>query len=110
MFFVAQIGANLAQRGGRIAWAMIIAAVVNTVANIVMIPTLGYFGAGAATLATYAVAYVIMYAMSQSVTPIAIEFGRATGWAIGWTVAAASSIVAPSNARPLADVLVVAVR
>lgn len=109
MFFVVQIGASLSQRGGRIALAMIIAAVVNTVANIALIPTLGYFGAGAATLMTYAVAYLIMYAMSQSVTPMRIEFGRATVWAIGWTVAAASSIVAPSNARPLADVLVVTV-
>lgn len=108
MFFVAQIGANLAQSGSRIAWAMIIAAVVNTLANLAMIPTLGYFGAGIATLATYLVAYVIMYAMSQSVTPIAMQFGRATGWAIGWTLVAASSTVVPSSVRPLADVLVVA--
>lgn len=108
MFFVAQIGANLAQNGPRIAWTMIIAAVVNTLANLAMIPALGYFGAGIATMATYLVAYVIMYAMSQSVTPIAMKFGRATGWAIGWTVVAASSIVVPSSVHPFADVLVVA--
>jgi O-antigen/teichoic acid export membrane protein len=108
MFFVVQIGANLAQRGGRVAWATIIAAVVNTVANIVMIPRLGYFGAGVATLLAYVVAYVTMYAMSQSVTPIRMEFGRATGWAIGWTVVAASSVAAPGSIRPLADIVVVA--
>ena len=108
MFFVAQIGANLAQRGGRIAWTMIIAAVVNTVANLALIPALGYFGAGIATLATYLVAYVIMYAMSQSVTPIAMQFGRTTGWALAWTLVAASSTLVPSSVRPVADVLVVA--
>ena len=109
MFSVVQIGANLAQRGGRVAVATIIAAVVNTVCNLTLIPLLGYLGAGVATLAAYAVAYVIMYAMSQRVTPIGIEFVRATGWAIGWTVVAASSVVAPPSVRPLADVLVVAV-
>jgi len=108
MFFVVQIGANLAQRGSRIAWATIIAAVVNTVANIVLIPRLGYFGAGVATLLAYVVAYVTMYAMSQSVTPIRMEFGRATGWAIGWTVVAASSVAAPASIRPLADIVVLA--
>lgn len=107
MFFVAQIGANLAQRGGRVAWTMIIAAVVNTVTNLALIPALGYFGAGIATMATYLVAYVIMYAMSQSVTPIAMQFGRATRWAIGWTLVAASSTVAPPSIRPLADLVVV---
>lgn len=109
MFFIVQIGANLAQRGGRIARTMIIAAVVNTVANIALIPALGYLGAGIATLMTYVVAYAIMYAMSQSVTPIRMEFGRATAWAVGWTAVAASSIVAPPSIRPLADGLVTSV-
>jgi O-antigen/teichoic acid export membrane protein len=108
MFIVVQIGANLAQRGSRIASAMIIAAVVNTLANLALIPALGYLGAGIATFATYLVAYVTMYKMSQTVTPIAMRFGRATGWAIGWTLVAASSTVVPSNTRPLVDVLVIA--
>jgi O-antigen/teichoic acid export membrane protein len=108
MFIVVQIGANLAQRGSRIASAMIIAAVVNTLANLTLIPALGYLGAGIATFATYLVAYVTMYKMSQTVTPIAMRFGRATGWAIGWTLVAASSTVVPSNTRPLVDVLVIA--
>jgi len=109
MFFVVQIGANLAQRGGHIARAMIIAAIVNTIANIALIPALGYLGAGVATLMTYALAYFIMYAMSQSVTPISMEFGRATLWAIGWTAVAASSIVAPPSVSPFAGGLVAAV-
>ena len=108
MFFVVQIGATLAQRGSRIASATIIAALVNTIGNLLLIPHLGYLGAGVATLAAYAVAYVIMYAMSQRVRPIAIEFGRATGWAMGWTAVAASSVIAPPSAHPWADVLVVA--
>ena len=107
MFSVVQIGANLAQRGDRVALATIIAAVVNTVWNLTLIPLLGYLGAGVATLAAYAVAYVMMYAMSQRVTPIGIEFGRATCWAVGWTLVAAASVVAPPSVRPWADVLVV---
>ncbi len=107
MFFVVQIGANLAQRGDRVAWAMIVAAVINTLANLALIPVLGYLGAGIATLLAYAVAYAIMYAMSQSVTLIGMEFGRATGWAIGWTVVAALSVAAPLSVRPVADILVV---
>ena len=108
MFFVVQIGANLAQRGSRIALAMIMAAVVNTIANLALIPAFGYYGAGIATMGTYLIAYIIMYAMSQSVTPIAMQFARSTGWAIAWTLVAASSIVVPSSVRPLADVLVIA--
>jgi len=107
MFFVVQIGANLAQTGSRVAWAMIAAAVVNTGANVVLIPVLGYFGAGVATLATYVVAYVIMYWMSQSVTPIGMQFGRATRWAVGWTVVAGSSTVLPHTIRPWTDIVVV---
>ncbi len=108
MFFVVQIGANLAQRGDRIAWATIIAATVNTAANFVLIPPLGYLGAGAATLVAYAVAYVMMYRLSQNVTPIAMRSGRATSWAVGWTVVAASSVAAPQNVRALATIVVVA--
>lgn len=106
MFFVVQIGANLAQRGSRVALATIIAAVVNTVANIILIPALGYLGAGVATLAAYAVAYVVMYTMSQRVTPIRIKFGQATSWAIGWTLVAGLSVVTPANVRPFAGLIV----
>lgn len=106
MFFVVQIGANLAQRGSRVALATIIAAVVNTVGNIILIPRLGYVGAGIATLAAYAVAYVVMYTMSQRVTPIRIEFWRATTWAIGWTWVAGLSVVASPDVRPWAAVIV----
>jgi O-antigen/teichoic acid export membrane protein len=108
MFFVAQIGANLAQRGSRVALATIIAAVVNTVGNIILIPRLGYIGAGIATLAAYAVAYVVMYAMSQRVIPISIQFWRATSWAIGWTVVAGLSVVASPEVRPWAALVVCA--
>jgi O-antigen/teichoic acid export membrane protein len=106
MFFVAQIGANLAQQGSRVALATIIAAVVNTVGNIILIPRLGYIGAGVATLAAYAVAYVVMYTMSQRVTPIRIQFWRATSWAIGWTWVAGLSVVAAPEVRPLAALIV----
>jgi O-antigen/teichoic acid export membrane protein len=109
MFFVVQIGANLAQRGGLVAGALIIAAVVNTAANLAMIPALGYFGAGVATLITYLVAYVIMYAMSQSVTPLRMEFWRATAWGIGWTAVAAASIVIPPSVRLPAGAVVTVV-
>jgi O-antigen/teichoic acid export membrane protein len=108
MFFVAQIGANLAQRGSRVALATVIAAVVNTVANIILIPTIGYVGAGIATLLAYAVAYVVMYAMSQTVTPIRMQFMRATSWAAGWTLVAGLSVAVPVDARPLGAVVVCA--
>jgi O-antigen/teichoic acid export membrane protein len=108
MFSVVQIGANLAQRGGRVASATIIAAVVNTVANLVMIPRFGYLGAGVATLLAYAIAYVVMYAMSQTVTPIRMEFGRSTWWALGWTAVAALSVAAPPSVGALAGLAVIA--
>lgn len=108
MFSVVQIGANLAQRGKRVASALIAAAIINTIANLALIPTLGYVGAGVATLGTYSIAYGIMFAMSQGVTRIAMRFGRSTCWAIGWTAVAASSVLAPSGIRPAADIIVVA--
>jgi O-antigen/teichoic acid export membrane protein len=108
MFFVVQIGANLAQRGGRVAIAMIVAAIVNTAANIVLIPAIGYPGAGLATLVTYALAYVVMYALSQQVTPLRLSVGRSTGWAIAWTATAAASGVVPDAYRVPATAAVVA--
>jgi O-antigen/teichoic acid export membrane protein len=106
MFFVVQIGANLGQRGSRVALATVAAAVVNTVANLVLIPTLGYIGAGVATLAAYASAFGAMYAMSQTVTPIRLEVTRATAWAVGWTVVAGLSVVVPASIRPFAGLVV----
>jgi O-antigen/teichoic acid export membrane protein len=101
MFFIVQIGSNLAKRGDKVAIATIVAAVVNTVANLALIPPLGYVGAGWATLFAYAAAYVIMYVMSQTVTHMRIGFRNATAWATAWTVAAAGSTVAPESLRPI---------
>lgn len=107
MFLVVQIGANLAQRGRLVAMAVLTAAIVNTMANIALIPALGYVGAGFATLVTYALSYLLMYALSERATPLDIGFVPATGWAVAWTVIAASSIIVPPSVRPAADVLVV---
>jgi len=109
MFFVVQIGANLAQRGRLVALAVITAAVVNTVANIVLIPMLGYIGAGVATLATYALAYALMYALSERATKLRIGFGPATAWAFAWTAVAGASVVVPSALRPASDIIIIIV-
>jgi O-antigen/teichoic acid export membrane protein len=108
MFSVAQIGASLAQRGSRVAWATIIAAITNTAANLVLIPSFGYLGAGIATLAAYAVAYAAMYLMSQNATPIAMGAGWATAWALGWTGVAGLSVVVPPSIQPFVGVAVIA--
>lgn len=109
MFYVVQIGANLAQRGRLVAISMGGAAVANTVANIMLIPTLGYIGAGVATLATYVLAYVLMYALSERATPIALGFAPSTGWALIWTIVAAASVVMPPVVRPVVDIAVVVI-
>jgi hypothetical protein len=49
-----------------------------------------------------------MYTMSQRVTPIRIQFWRATSWAIGWTAVAGLSVVASPDARPAGAVVVCA--
>ena len=108
MFFVVQIGANLAKRGDRVAIATVAAAVVNTVANVALIPPLGYMGAGWATLLAYVAAYVLMYKMSQTVTPMSIGFGKAFAWATVWTCVAAASMVAPGSLRPILGLGVIA--
>lgn len=108
MFAVVQIGANLGQRGGRVAWATIVAAAVNTIANLMLIPSLGYLGAGIATLLACALGYGVMYTMSQRVMPIRMEFERATAWALLGISIAALSVVVPPSIRPVASVLVVA--
>lgn len=108
MFYIVQIGASLAQRGDRVAWATIAAAVINTVANIALIPPFGYMGAAWATLIAYAVAYLIMYRMSQGLARMNLEFGRSTAWAAGWTVLAAASTVSPAGLWPILVVIVAA--
>lgn len=108
MFFVVQIGSNLAKRGDRVAIATIAAAIVNTAANLALIPPLGYMGAGWATLMAYVVAYVMMYDMSQTVTPMSIGFRKATAWATVWTLVAAGSMAAPGSLRPILDLGVMA--
>lgn len=108
MFFVVQIGANLAKRGDRVAIATVAAAIVNTVANLALIPPLGYVGAGWATLLAYVVAYVMMYTMSQTVTPMSIGAKKATAWATIWTLVAAGSVVAPATSHPILAIGVIA--
>lgn len=107
MFPVAQMGASLGQRGGHIARTMIAAAALSTVANLLLIPTLGYVGAGGAALVTSVFAYALMYGLSQRVTRIGMGFGWATAWALTWTLVSAASVVTPSQLRPAADIVVV---
>jgi len=109
MFYAVQIGANLAKRGDRVATATIIAAAVNTGANLALIPRLGYVGAGWATLMAYVAAYFVMYRMSQTVTAMRLGFLNATAWAIAWTVVAAGSTVVSDGLRPILGLGVIAV-
>jgi O-antigen/teichoic acid export membrane protein len=106
LFYIVQIGASLAQRGDRVAWATIAAAVANTVANVALIPPFGYMGAAWATLIAYALAYLIMYRMSQGLGRIRLGFRKSTAWASGWTVVAWASTVSPASLWPVLVVIV----
>ena len=96
LFYIATIGLNLAQRSGRLATATALAAVANTVLNVVLIPVFGYVGAGIATLAAYFVALVTGYFLSQRVLPLSIGFAAGIAWAaLAVAAAAASTYLTP---------------
>ncbi len=88
LFYVVTIGLNLAHSSGRLAWATVIAAAVNTALNVLLIPAMGYPGAAIATLAAYAVACVVGYLMAERAMPLRIGFRRGMAW-LGLGVAAA---------------------
>jgi O-antigen/teichoic acid export membrane protein len=107
MFYVVQIGASLAQRGDRVAWATLAAAAANTVANLALIPPFGFMGAAWATLVAYVVAYGVMYALSQGVCAIDFAFRRSTSWALGWTVLGWASTMVPAEVAAIATAAMV---
>lgn len=109
MFYVVQIGANLGQRGDRVAAATILAALVSVAANLALVPRFGYLGAGVASLTAFSAAYAAMYVMSQRVTRIRMGVSSATIWAAGWTVVSAMSVVVPTAWHPVAAVAVIVV-
>jgi enterobacterial common antigen flippase len=109
MFSTVQIGASVAKQGGRIAGPTIIAALVNTALNIVLIPTLGYVGAGVATLAAYATAFGTQAVMSHAVRPFQLELWRSTAWAAGWIVISGASIVVPASSQLPATVTILVI-
>ena len=103
LFYIVTIGLNLSQRSGRLASATAFAAVANTALNLVLIPQLGYLGAGVATFVAYLVACVSGFILSQRTLPLDLGFSRGIAWAALAVIAAgAGTYLVPWAAATLA--------
>jgi O-antigen/teichoic acid export membrane protein len=106
-YVVVAIGVGRARRTG-LNWAVTgIAAVVNVALNLVLIPPYGMHGAAAATVASYAVLFVVMTWRAHRVYPVPYQWRRvatALGVAVGLTVLGKALDVPLAGAIALAAV------
>ena len=106
-YVVVAIGVGRARRTG-LNWVVTgIAAVVNVALNLVLIPPYGMHGAAAATVASYAVLFVVMTWRAHRVYPVPYQWRRvatALGVAVGLTVLGKALDVPLAGAIALAAV------
>lgn len=72
-YYLAATGVNLAKKSAHIGWTTMVAAAVNTLLNILLIPRWGILGAATATGIGYLSSAVILYHVAQRVYPIPYE-------------------------------------
>ncbi|MDQ3880072.1 MAG: polysaccharide biosynthesis C-terminal domain-containing protein, partial [Chloroflexota bacterium] len=70
LYQVVSIGVALADRTWHTAWTSGVAALVNVILNLVLIPMLGIAGAAGSTLVAYSVSAVLVYRVAQRTYPI----------------------------------------
>lgn len=81
--YIAATGATLAKKTWPIGAAIILAAIINIILNIMLVPRYGKMGAAVSTLLSQAFMPICLFAWSQRIYPIAYRFGRVIVLVIG---------------------------
>jgi O-antigen/teichoic acid export membrane protein len=69
-------GFNISKQTKYLSYSIGIAALVNVVANIFLIPIMNYYGAALATLIAYITSFSLLFYYSQSIYPIKYQWGK----------------------------------
>jgi O-antigen/teichoic acid export membrane protein len=75
-YYIVSIGSNIAKRTSNIGWTTVIAAAVSITLNYLLIPSMGFLGAGIATLAANLVSTILLYILSQRCYEVPYESGK----------------------------------
>ncbi len=75
-YYVFSTGLEIVQRTYHITWTIVLAALLNTALNILLIPELGAFGASLATAISYGLATLCVAIVSQRLYPLPYELRR----------------------------------
>jgi O-antigen/teichoic acid export membrane protein len=78
VWYIFMIGVNIRRKTTLEFVYVVIAAVVNLVLNLFLIPLYGAIGAAAATLVAYIVLTIVSYVMNQRIYPVGFEVGSFT--------------------------------
>jgi len=81
-FLVISVGALITKKTSLVSIAITAGAALNIVLNFVLIPKFGMTGAAAATVASYLVAFMLLYGLSQRHYPIDFKIPRIAGLAL----------------------------
>jgi O-antigen/teichoic acid export membrane protein len=88
---VLSLGPKIAKRTWHIGWTTGVAAVINILINIILIPPLGILGAAIATLISYILLAIIVYVVGQRFYSFPIDFVRL--WKLGLAFLITSFVV-----------------
>jgi O-antigen/teichoic acid export membrane protein len=103
IYYIFTIGSNVMRKTWFAAVFTSIAAIVNIIINLVLIPLYGAIGAAASTLIAYIVLALAAYSINQRIYPIPFEIGRfIVALFVGVGLYVGSSILAQSQGAYLA--------
>jgi O-antigen/teichoic acid export membrane protein len=98
MYYVLMVGSNVKGRSWMNSIFTLLAAIVNVIMNLVLIPHYGAMGAAVATLVGYIVLALAAYIANQKIYPIPFEVGRfVIALLLGVALYAVSSVLAQSQ-------------
>ncbi|GIV96665.1 MAG: hypothetical protein KatS3mg057_1322 [Herpetosiphonaceae bacterium] len=87
------MGCFIEKRLGRLGWALLVAAAVNTLLNVLLIPPFGVTGAALATLLGYLAIPLFIAIVAQRTRPFPFEWGRVVTVFVVYLVLAGAGIM-----------------
>lgn len=90
---ILSVGLFIEKRLGRLGWALLVAAVVNTLLNVLLIPPFGVTGAALATLLGYLAIPLFIAIVAQRTRPFPFEWGRVVTVFVVYLVLAGAGIM-----------------
>jgi O-antigen/teichoic acid export membrane protein len=93
IYQVFMIGSNVRRKPWFVAVSIAVAAIINVLLNLLLIPVYGAMGAALSTLLAYAALALIAYIGNQCIYPIPFEIGRFLGAAVSGMVIFLGSLV-----------------